>query len=106
MRSKFVRKRASKLGASWLESDSNSARKLDIETSMPEPANDPSDDSFGFRRAAEKVRSFPQTPGIYLMKDQAGRVIYVGKAKNLRSRAGSYFLKAAQQDERTAGWIG
>lgn len=52
--------------------------------------------------AAEKVRSFPQTPGIYLMKDDAGRVIYVGKAKNLRARAGSYFLKAAAEDSRTA----
>jgi excinuclease ABC subunit C len=36
------------------------------------------------------------------MKDAAGRVIYVGKAKNLRSRAGSYFLKAAAEDQRTA----
>ncbi len=62
-------------------------------------------DEFGFRRAAEKVRSFPQTPGVYLMKDQAGVVIYVGKAKNLRSRAGSYFLKAAQQELRTATWV-
>ena len=52
--------------------------------------------------AAEKVRSFPQTPGVYLMKDDAGRVIYVGKAKNLRRRAGSYFLKAAAEDPRTA----
>lgn len=62
-------------------------------------------ESFGFRRAAEKVRSFPQTPGVYLMKDHAGRVIYVGKAKNLRARAGSYFLKAAQQEQRTAVWV-
>jgi len=52
--------------------------------------------------AAEKVRSFPQTPGVYLMKDAAGRVVYIGKAKNLRSRAGSYFLKAAAEDPRTA----
>ena len=52
--------------------------------------------------AAEKVRSFPQTPGVYLMKDAAGRVIYIGKAKNLRSRAGSYFLKAAAEDSRIA----
>ncbi len=52
--------------------------------------------------AAEKVRSFPRTPGVYLMKDNAGRVIYVGKAKNLRARAGSYFLKAAAEDQRTA----
>ena len=52
--------------------------------------------------AAEKVRSFPHTPGVYLMKDAAGRVIYIGKAKNLRARAGSYFLKAAAENSRTA----
>ena len=40
------------------------------------------------------------------MKDIASRVIYVGKAKKLRSRAGSYFLKAAQEDQRTASWVG
>ncbi len=60
----------------------------------------------GFDQAAAKVKTFPQTPGVYLMKDDAGRVIYVGKAKNLRSRAGSYFLKAAAEDARTATWIG
>ena len=53
-------------------------------------------------QAAEKVRSFPHKPGVYLMKDDAGRVIYVGKAKDLRSRAGSYFLKAAADEPRTA----
>ena len=59
----------------------------------------------GFRRALAKVREFPQTPGLYLMKDSAGRVIYVGKAKNLRSRAGSYFLKAAAEERRTADMV-
>jgi excinuclease UvrABC nuclease subunit len=37
------------------------------------------------------------------MKDAAGRVIYVGKAKNLRSRAGSYFLQAAENADRVLG---
>jgi excinuclease ABC subunit C len=60
---------------------------------------------FAFRRAAAKVREFPRSPGIYLMKDAAGRVIYVGKAKNLRSRAGSYFLKGALAERRTAEWV-
>ena len=59
----------------------------------------------GFESAAAKVREFPQTPGVYLMKDSAGRVIYVGKAKNLRARAGSYFLKAAAEDRRTADLV-
>ena len=61
--------------------------------------------SHGFRQAAIKVREFPQSAGVYLMKDLAGRVIYIGKAKNLRSRAGSYFLKAAAEEMRTATWI-
>ena len=56
--------------------------------------------------AAEKVKNFPHRPGVYLMKDAADVVIYVGKAKDLRSRAGSYFLKAAQDDERTGPWVG
>lgn len=56
-----------------------------------------------FARAGEKVRTkFPTTPGIYLFQDQKGRVLYVGKAKSLRARAGSYFLKAAAEDQRTA----
>ena len=55
--------------------------------------------------AAEKVKDFPTTPGVYLMKDAAGRVIYVGKAKNLRARAGSYFMKAAAEDRRTADLV-
>jgi excinuclease ABC subunit C len=55
---------------------------------------------------AAKVRTFPTTPGVYLMKDAQGRVIYVGKAKNLRSRAGSYFQKTAADDRRIKDWIG
>src|SRR6478752_5328139 len=53
----------------------------------------------------DKVRTFPTTPGVYLMKDAKGRVIYVGKAVNLRSRAGSYFTKAAAIDRRTADLV-
>ncbi len=54
---------------------------------------------------AEKVKLFPNTPGLYLMKDAQGRVIYVGKAKNLRSRASSYFHKTAAGDKRICDWI-
>ena len=70
------------------------------DTSVPAPTDDS-----GFRSAAAKVREFPQTPGVYLMKDSAGRVIYVGKAKSLRSRAGSYFNQGAKEEWRTAPWI-
>lgn len=62
-------------------------------------------DPGGFGHAASKVRSFPTTSGVYLFKDRAGRVIYVGKAKNLRARASSYFLKAASEERRTTDLV-
>ncbi len=54
---------------------------------------------------AEKVKQFPTAPGVYLMKDEQGRVIYIGKAKNLRNRASHYFTKAAAEDHRTADLV-
>ena len=39
----------------------------------------------------EKVRALPSVPGVYLMKDSLGGIIYVGKSKNLKNRVGSYF---------------
>jgi len=50
---------------------------------------------------SEKVKSFPLEPGVYLMKDSTGKVIYIGKAKRLRNRAASYFTQAAAEDRRT-----
>jgi excinuclease ABC subunit C len=43
-----------------------------------------------------KIRTLPTSPGCYLYKNAEGEVIYVGKAKNLRSRVRSYFLDANQ----------
>ncbi len=42
---------------------------------------------------AERIRSLPDRPGIYIFKDADGKVLYVGKAKSLRKRAGSYLLR-------------
>ena len=39
---------------------------------------------------AEKIQRVGPSPGVYLMKDRQGRIIYVGKARNLRKRLGSY----------------
>ncbi|MBW3542045.1 MAG: excinuclease ABC subunit UvrC, partial [Planctomycetes bacterium] len=63
----------------------------ELETTVPGPAG--------------KVRTLPATPGVYLMKDAQGRVIYVGKAVSLRSRVGSYFTEAAASDRRTADLV-
>ena len=49
----------------------------------------------------EKIRTLPTQPGCYLYKNADGEVIYVGKAKNLRSRVRSYFLAASQANAKT-----
>ncbi len=48
-----------------------------------------------------KIRTIPTEPGVYLYKNAEGDVIYVGKAKNLRSRVGSYFHEARWEDAKT-----
>ncbi len=48
----------------------------------------------------EKIHALPRTPGVYLMKDDRGRVIYVGKAVSLRSRVGQYFQPSADLGPR------
>ncbi|MGJ9412477.1 excinuclease ABC subunit UvrC [Aeromicrobium sp. CF4.19] len=47
----------------------------------------------------------PAAPGVYRFRDEQGRVIYVGKAKSLRSRLGSYFQDIAGLHERTARMV-
>lgn len=43
----------------------------------------------------EKIKDFPTGPGLYFMKGPKDKVLYIGKAKNLRSRVASYFQQAA-----------
>lgn len=50
----------------------------------------------------EKIEKFPNVPGVYLMKDKDGRVIYIGKARSLRKRVASYFSSSRDEFTKTA----
>ncbi|HZU44748.1 MAG TPA: excinuclease ABC subunit UvrC [Terriglobales bacterium] len=52
-----------------------------------------------------KIRTIPTSPGVYLYKNAEGEVIYVGKAKNLRSRVRSYFLQGRVEDAKTGSLL-
>ena len=56
-------------------------------------------------RLREKVAQLPLQPGVYLYKDAAGTVLYVGKAKNLRSRVRSYFNEDRLAEAKTGTLI-
>ncbi|MCI9406313.1 MAG: excinuclease ABC subunit UvrC, partial [Oscillospiraceae bacterium] len=48
----------------------------------------------------EKVRRLPKEPGVYIMRDKAGKIIYIGKAKALRNRVSSYFRSVEKHLEK------
>ena len=48
-----------------------------------------------------KIRTIPTSAGVYLYKNAEGEIIYVGKAKNLRSRVASYFHEGRIADAKT-----
>lgn len=53
----------------------------------------------------EKAKGLPKAPGVYLMKDAKGRVIYIGKSASLRDRVGSYFQESTKLEARKAGLL-
>lgn len=54
---------------------------------------------------AEKVDNLPTDPGVYQFRNGEGKVIYVGKAKNLRSRVRSYFQEGRPRDAKTTALV-
>jgi excinuclease ABC subunit C len=48
-----------------------------------------------------KVQLLPESPGVYLLKDHKGTIIYIGKAKSLRNRVRSYFQRPDERDVKT-----
>ncbi len=57
------------------------------------------------QKLAAKARSLPKAPGVYLMKDDKGRVIYVGKSASLRDRVGSYFQASTKLEHKKIGLL-
>src|SRR5712675_1042675 len=53
----------------------------------------------------EKAAGLPETAGVYLFKDAGGAVLYVGKARSLRSRVRSYFLESRSIDAKTGSLV-
>src|SRR4051794_22262745 len=56
-------------------------------------------------KLAEKAKSLPKAPGVYLMKDDKGRVIYVGKSASLRDRVASYFQASTKLEHKKSGLL-
>ena len=54
---------------------------------------------------AEKLKQIPISPGIYLHKNTAGKIIYVGKAKNLRNRVRQYFQSSRNMEPKTRSMV-
>ena len=50
---------------------------------------------------AEKLANLPTQPGCYIYRDEAGKILYVGKAKNLRNRVRQYFQSSRSHDAKT-----
>jgi excinuclease ABC subunit C len=57
------------------------------------------------QQLADKAKALPKAPGVYLMKDSAGHVIYIGKSASLRDRVSSYFQASTKLEYKKQGLI-
>ena len=53
------------------------------------------------RDLEKRVQHLPESPGVYLLKDLKGTIIYIGKAKSLRNRVRSYSQRGDERDIKT-----
>ena len=53
----------------------------------------------------KKIKNLPQSPGVYIMRDKDGEVIYVGKARVLKNRVSQYFRREAQKYPKVAAMV-
>ncbi|MBC7465539.1 MAG: excinuclease ABC subunit UvrC [Bdellovibrio sp.] len=58
-----------------------------------------------FLEIKERIKEFPTQSGVYLMKNQLDKIIYVGKAKNLRNRVKSYFTESKDHSSKTKALV-
>jgi excinuclease ABC subunit C len=58
-----------------------------------------------FERLKARLKEMPDRPGVYMHKNAEGEVIYVGKARNLKSRVGSYLVGRGARDSKTMSLI-
>lgn len=58
-----------------------------------------------FERLKARLKELPDRPGVYMHKNAEGEVIYVGKARNLKSRVGSYLVGRGARDSKTMSLI-
>jgi excinuclease ABC subunit C len=56
-------------------------------------------------RLNQKLDQLPTNPGVYLFKDEKGKILYVGKAENIRNRVNSYFQKTTGKDVKTLAML-
>ena len=54
-----------------------------------------------FNELKNKAADLPMSPGVYLMRDASGNVIYIGKAKKLKNRVSQYFVDTVSHSPKT-----
>lgn len=59
----------------------------------------------GYDRLAQSLAGLPDSPGVYQMLDEAGKILYIGKALSLRNRVRSYFQDSASHGPRTIAMV-